>query len=563
MGDEPNLIDQFESSSNQGPTFYDYIEYGGKNQKDDKPVTYGTIKKPSTTSEFITSEIPFPNTSETSPSNANENQPTNAGENQPPIIKDLLISNEVTDIKKNDEKISDFLKDKNKYNNNNFNLCQNCKVKQNAFYCEICQKNLCRQCRDNNEICHHIVINLSNLELKAKEDKVDIYKMSYNLFFRYKQRESKEKSHKIYDVNDLNIDVFKTEIDDDINEFKYNDLKLIKRIIKANYINYFHYQNIFECKKYLANKTCFGKSCLVINYNIEEHMIGSEIQIFGDYFVKNNAHLFYLIINYNFSELISKTTIKDNYLEVILVKNSEDIITNLSYMFKNCIHLKNFEKFKDHDLIDFNYVEDISHMFEKCTQITELNLTLIGSFEKNKLKSMAYIFSECNHLREIVGMAKWKTKNVVTMANMFNRCSALINIDGIQNFDTSNVTKFSKMFCRCENLLRIPDIGRWNVSKAKELNGMFQECSHLVELPNISQWNTKNVTTMERMFYGCSALILLPDFSDWDMTEVDNIEEMFRGCRSITIFPDYRNWKNLKATVSDAGIFEDCDNYHN
>ena len=83
--------------------------------------------------------------------------------------------------KKNDEKISDFLKDKNIYNNN-FNLCQNCKVNQNAFYCEICQKNLCRQCRDNNEICHHIVINLSNSELKAKEDKVDIYKMSYNLF---------------------------------------------------------------------------------------------------------------------------------------------------------------------------------------------------------------------------------------------------------------------------------------------------------------------------------------------------------------------------------------------
>ena len=92
---------------------------------------------------------------------------------------------------------------------------------------------------------------------------------------------------------------------------------------------------------------------------------------------------------------------------------------------------------------------------------------------------------------------------------------------------------------------------------------MFQECSHLVELPNISQWKTKNVTTMERMFYGCSALIFLPDFSEWDMTEVDNIEEMFRGCRTITIFPDYRKWKNLKATVSDAGIFEDCDNYHN
>ena len=60
MGDEPNLIDQFESSSNQGPTFYDYIEYGGKNQKDDKPVTYGTIKKPSKLQNLLRVKFPFP-----------------------------------------------------------------------------------------------------------------------------------------------------------------------------------------------------------------------------------------------------------------------------------------------------------------------------------------------------------------------------------------------------------------------------------------------------------------------------------------------------------------------
>ena len=600
MGDESNLWMKYQISSIERikeSNLYEGIKDAGKNQGD-KLITYGTIKNPNlnASSEFLTSEVSYlPNTGKTSPpstvetSTHNTSENPNTNENQPPNSANIseesnttvniaelsdINLNEIPEIKIKNEnyfksggKISDFLKDKNKFNDKIFNYCGNCNINgHNAFYCKKCEKNLCQQCKDNNERCHNEVINLLEKDKESNKVKEDINNIIYNLSFKLEQEKPEEKSDKIYDIKDFNIDMNKRIIDESIDNFKEkNDFKLIKRIIKENYINYMHYQNILECKNYLENRyqKCYGKSCLIINYNTKGIKRGSKIQIFGDYFVENNKDYFSLIINNKDSELTSTTTLEDNYLEVILVKESENKIKTLSCMFKGCFLLKNFEEYKGHDLIDFNDVEDIRSMFEKCTQLKELNLFLFGSFGKKKLKSMICAFSECNNLETIKGIGQWNTKNVESMASMFNKCLSLTNVEGIQNFDTQNVTDFSKMFCRCEKLIRIPDISKWNMEKAKKLNGMFQECKSLVELPNISKWNIKNVITIERMFSRCSALKTLPIFSQWDMSNVENIEEMFRGCEALTNFPNYLKWKNLKNTVMTTGIFDDCSNYKN
>ena len=76
-----------------------------------------------------------------------------------------------------------------------------------------------------------------------------------------------------------------------------------------------------ECKKYLENryKKCFKEGCLLIKYNIQELQIGNEIQLFGDDFVENNREKFFLIINNEYLPFASRTIIRDEYLEVILV----------------------------------------------------------------------------------------------------------------------------------------------------------------------------------------------------------------------------------------------------
>jgi len=66
------------------------LEDAGKNQKGDKSVTLNTItKNPKTTSEFITSEIPFPNTSEFNLHNSNEASVPNINENQFPNLSNI------------------------------------------------------------------------------------------------------------------------------------------------------------------------------------------------------------------------------------------------------------------------------------------------------------------------------------------------------------------------------------------------------------------------------------------------------------------------------------------
>ena len=486
-----------------------------------------------------------------------------------PLIK---IKND--EYLKSEVKISSYFNRINIDNNNNkffdrrYNLCNNCHINDNAYYCQRCKKNLCKKCRENIEICSHSfidIIDLGKLLKNLEPTRKRMFEMINKIFMNPKQEKPKEQLQKIYNEKDLDIGQNKKEIDDIIDSYKKtDDIELIVRIIGANYINYFHYINIVECEEYLKNRydKCFNKCCLIINYKVDE--IGDRIQIFGDNFVNNNKDKLFLIINNCYSELIPTIKINDVYLEVILVQKSEVRITNLSYMFQQCINLDNFDKYKDHDLIDFNYLEDISFMFNNCNKIEKLNLDLFGIFEKGKLKSMKETFSECTLLKKISGIDKWNIKNVETMAGMFKECPELSNIDGIEKFDTQNVKDFSEMFYECETLKSIPDISNWDMGKVESLKEMFKNCRNLEELPKISNWSKtiKNVTTMEKMFKGCSKLKSLPDFSQWDMSNVLNIAKMFKNCRAIKSFPDYLRWKNLKKNiVKTEGIFDKCPFY--
>ena len=73
-------------------------------------------------------------------------------------------------------------------------------------------------------------------------------------------------------------------------------------------------------------------------------------------------------------------------------------------MYVSKLYLQDFDTYRDHNLIDFNNVEDISFMFYECTEIKILDLTLFGLFEN--VINMDSVFSECNNLIEIIGIKK-------------------------------------------------------------------------------------------------------------------------------------------------------------
>ena len=286
--------------------------------------------------------------------------------------------------------------------------------------------------------------------------------------------------------------------------------------------------------------------------------IGDEIRIFGDDFVENNRDKLSLIINNIYSDhLIPKTKIKDNYLEVILIQNSEeDEIKDLSCIFQDCVCLKNFEEYKGHKSINFQDVEDISYMFNGCTEIETLDLILFSPFEN--ITKMESVFSECRNLTKIIGFDQWDTNKVKAMASMFNGCEQLEKINGLKRFETKNVTDFSEMFCNCEKLISISDIKDWNMEKAENLKGMFKNCANLKDLKYIS-WEPKNIKNTEEMFSGCKLLENFPDFSNWNMKNVENINEMFKDCSSSKNLPDISKW-NLNGKVKKSRVFDGCKN---
>ena len=58
---------------------------------------------------------------------------------------------------------------------------------------------------------------------------------------------------------------------------------------------------------------------------------------------------------------------------------------------------------------------------------------------------MAFLFNNCNNLKEIKGLNNFITNKVTDIQSMFQSCFKLEYID-LSNFDTSNVTIMDYMF---------------------------------------------------------------------------------------------------------------------
>ena len=132
---------------------------------------------------------------------------------------------------------------------------------------------------------------------------------------------------------------------------------------------------------------CFEKNCLIIYYDIykwqalnekqneeeedeeeeddeEEEEENNEeddddnnnnkIHIFGNDFVTNNRNKLFLIVNNKKSKLKSKIKVDENYLEVILVQNSNNYNKDLICMFEKCKYLMGFNLFK---IISINFLK--------------------------------------------------------------------------------------------------------------------------------------------------------------------------------------------------------------
>ena len=534
-------------------------------------LSLSTIKKNGTTDTVLTIDVNMVNAIDIK---IDFPYPNNVDEVPIILIKNeqYFISNE--EIKLYIENLENFEKDLQKKENqeklriiseinSKFNNCRSCKNEKNKYFCGECKENICGKCYNDLHDGHQLKKNLGEFDNQIENA---IKELGEILFKGPKKDPPKEKSEKIYHLTDSQ---FAENVDKDFpnDKFKIPDYieELIKRIISKNYTNYFHYKNILGNHEFIKNKyvNCFEKNCLVINYDEARIELGNEIRneirIFGDRFVQNNKDKLYLIINNKYEELTSTIEINEEYLEVILVQKYKDeekkYITDLSYMFSGCNLLLGFNKFKGHETINLKHVENITSMFNKCTEIKELNLELLGDFKEVKI--MENLFRGCEELTSIVGIENWDTSKVTSMNSMFKGCQKLINKDFLKKFNTLNVTDFTGMFSNCQSLVRIPEIKDWNMKNAIKLEGMFYGCTKLERLPDISGWDLGNAKFMNQMFYKCSDLSVMPEFDRLNLKNVDNFEEMFFGCISI-IKVDISQWQINHQDAYQANMFQGC-----
>ena len=162
----------------------------------------------------------------------------------------------------------------------------------------------------------------------------------------------------------------------------------------------------------------------------------------------------------------------------LLLLNTSSV-TDMSYMFRNCINLQVIP------LLDTSSATDMDYMFDNCT-----NLQTVSLLDTSNVTSMSGTFSNCTNLQTIPLL---NTSKVTQMSSTFSNCT---NLQTVPLLDTSSVTRMGGMFQGCSNLTSIPLL---DTSSASNMSGTFSNCPLLSDdsLNNILQMciNAVNISS--------------------------------------------------------------------
>ena len=482
--------------------------------------------------------------------------------------------------KKGKINLDKFLEDiSNLENLDNYKLCQTHKENEIIGFCQKCKKNLCLECKEENDC--------------TKEGK-----HSFKDFKKKNEEISKKEEIILEILREEYYYIKKTKNGSFMNSQKSNgttisfeshlDLLPLCQFIKAlknskeKIPSYIHYQNIINIYNYLYSKLKIKYHCFNNNK--------ANIRLFGEIFIQNNRNLCYVKINNELKRIENcefyelKKSYTETDLNIILIKKDEIIdmsymfndceelesisddskwntsnVINMSYMFCNCKSLSCLPKFM-YDC-DTSKVKDMSNMFDGCEKINRIND--ISDWNTSKVESMCKMFYGCASLENLENILTWNTKNVTDMSYMFYNCSKLKSIDTEKKnknkvkWNTEKVENMSYMFYGCENLEQLPDsIASWDISKVVYIQYMFYNCKNLTKLPDISKWNTQKVVYMNDLFGNCSSLENLPDIKKWNLESLIDIDFFIDGCTSLKAFPDLSNWANIQ--FKEGELLKNC-----
>lgn len=166
-----------------------------------------------------------------------------------------------------------------------------------------------------------------------------------------------------------------------------------------NYPNIEYVETILNIEKFVVFAF---KDFNEINLKYEfkkENIIKDSLEFFGELFVKKNKENCFLIINdimQDLKQYIPLSDFLDNYnmnenwqlkLDVKLVERKFNIMTDLSFMFKNISTLNYESNFNNFDSIN---IKNMSYMFYNCSKMKKL--PDISNFDTTNVSDISYMF---------------------------------------------------------------------------------------------------------------------------------------------------------------------------
>ena len=212
-------------------------------------------------------------------------------------------------------------------------------------------------------------------------------------------------------------------------------------------------------------------------------------------------------------------------------------IISVEAMFQLC----NFDKIPNIPMINVKRLENARALFCKCKNITTLDtwndwLKWFIAKDDNKIKNMSMLFNGCINLKAVTFPKTWNNINsLYDISYMFNRCKNLTEVNNMSVLNTKSLKYLSGLFNGCINLTKIGKLS-FKSQNIEDLSIMFQDC---VKLPLIetSFDHAKSIKNISGMFAGCkSATKIIPGIYYTD--NLINMAALCKGCEVLESLHD-------------------------
>ena len=270
-------------------------------------------------------------------------------------------------------------------------------------------------------------------------------------------------------IRDLSLNKFIIPFKD-ISQIILKKLEIIKK--NTNNIDFINYKKDLNEINKLEEKFANNDYMNLYEFKNEFNLIyytkfEGYYTILGSNFIKKNKENIEIIINDLKKPLMNKYLLYkgNNNIKIIFKKS----LTNLEYMFYNCISLKDIEDLK---FLDTRGITSLANMFSGCSSLCDI--TALMNWNVSNCKDFSYMFSQCSSLSDIKSLQLWNISNGTNFSYMFNSCTSLSDIKPLQYWNIINDKNYKAMFKGCTSLENKEPLKKWKLSN-KNFKYLFDD----------------------------------------------------------------------------------------